>query len=327
MDNEETYRILIVESLGEEGIWLLEQTEGVEFDVKLGLAQDALIKEIPHYHALIVRSGAQINSQVLEAAEKLRVVGRAGIGIDNIDLEAATKRGIIVMNTPQANAIATAEQTLALMLAISRHLVVAHNSLLDKRWDRSQFVGQELYNKKLGVVGFGRIGRLVAARAQSFGMEVSAYDPYVSEEIAKELGVMPVKFEDLLPESDYITLHALSTPETQGIIDGEAIEMMKDGVIIINVARGQLIEEDALFAGLTNGKVKGAALDVYFSEPPFENPLIGLPNVIHTPHLGALTIEAQRAVATQIVQQVVDALRGTEYRNTINTPFAAGPDS
>ena len=327
MTNEnETYRILISDKLGDEGIKLLEQTEDADFDVTLGLEQDELIRKIPGYHALIVRSGTKVTSQVLAAGEMLRVVGRAGIGIDNIDLDAATRQGVIVMNTPQANAIATAEQTMALMLAISRYLNLAHNSLLEKRWARSQFVGQQLYRKKLGIVGFGRIGRLVAIRAQAFGMEVSAYDPYVSEEIAKELGVMLVNFEDLLHEADYVTLHTLVTPDTQGIIDGKAIKMMKDGVYIINAARGQLIEEDALVNGLINGKVRGAALDVYYSEPPFDSPLIGLPNVIHTPHLGASTVEAQRDVASQIVQQVLDALRGTDYRNAINMPFSAGPD-
>ncbi|GMQ78569.1 MAG: phosphoglycerate dehydrogenase [Anaerolineae bacterium] len=320
------YRVLISDKLGDEGIQLLEEAEDAEFDIKLNLDHEILIKEISSYDALIVRSGTQVDAQLLESASRLKVVGRAGIGIDNIDLDAATRQGIIVMNTPQPNAVATAELTMALLLAIGRNLPLAHATLLNKKWDRSLFVGQQVYRKTLGIIGFGRIGRLVATRAQSFDMEVIAYDPFVSEEIAKELDVMLVDLEDLLEVSDYISLHTLLTPDTKGIIDAEAIESMKEGVFIINTARGHLINEEALFNALTKGKIKGAALDVYSSEPPFENQLIGLPNVIHTPHLGANTKEAQRDVATQMVRQILDALRGKEYRNAINMPFSAGPD-
>jgi D-3-phosphoglycerate dehydrogenase len=324
--SDSVYRILISDKLGDDGLRLLDSAGDVDYELKLDLSQDALINEIPHYDALIVRSGTLVEAAVIEAGIKLKVVGRAGIGVDNIDIESATKNGVVVMNTPQANAIATAEQTMALILSASRHLPQAHNSLLAGTWERSRFVGQQLYRKTLGVIGFGRIGRLVAARCLAFGMEILAYDPYVSEEIARELGVTLVDIEDLLEMADYITLHALLTPDTEEIIDSATIEKMKDGAIIINVARGKLIDEEALFAALASGKLKTAAVDVYQKEPPIGSPLIGQPNVIHTPHLGASTVEAQRDVATQIVEQVLDALRGTDFRNAINMPFAAGPD-
>ncbi|MDT8307663.1 MAG: phosphoglycerate dehydrogenase, partial [Anaerolineae bacterium] len=239
---------------------------------------------------------------------------------------AATLAGIIVMNTPHANSIATAEQTLGLMLALSRHTAAAHASLSQGEWRRSDFVGVQLYGKTLGIIGLGRIGQLVAQRALPFGMEVIAYDPYVSEEIARETGVTLLDLDDLLAEADYITLHAVVTPETQGMINARTIAQMKDGVRIVNVARGKLIDEAALAEALRSGKVAAAAVDVYSKEPPEDNPLIGLPNVLHTPHLGASTLEAQRDVATEIVDQVLGALRGHDVRNAVNMPFPTGPD-
>jgi D-3-phosphoglycerate dehydrogenase len=225
------------------------------------------------------------------------------------------------MNTPGANSIATAEQAMALMLAASRHTAVSHASLLAGEWRRGDFVGTELADKTLGIIGFGRIGRLVAERALAFGMDILAYDPYVSEAVGRELGVTLVDLEDLLAQSDYITLHTAVTPETIRLINAETISQMKDGTILINAARGKLIDEPALAKALTEGKIRAAALDVFSSEPPVDNPLIGLPNVLHTPHLGASTIEAQRNVAIQIVDQVVEALRQKEFRNAINMPF------
>lgn len=320
------YRILVSDRLGDTGIELLDQAEDVEFDVKLELSKEELISIIPGYEAIIVRSGTKVDADVLAAGSNLRVVGRAGIGVDNIDLQAATSKGIIVMNTPQANAVATAEQAMTLMLAISRHTAPAHASLLAGEWRRSDFVGRQLYRKVLGIIGFGRIGRLFASRAKSFGMEILAYDPFVSEDVAKELGVALVDLDDLLEQSDYISLHTTITPQTKKIIDASAIHKMKDRVVIVNSARGALIDEEALADALRQGKVKAAAVDVYSQEPPKDNPLIGLPNVLHTPHLGASTVEAQRNVATQIVEQVIDALRGNDFRNTVNMPFHAGPD-
>ncbi|MDX1614935.1 MAG: phosphoglycerate dehydrogenase [Candidatus Promineifilaceae bacterium] len=320
------YRILISDKLGVAGLQRLERTEDVQFDVRTNLNKEELKAAIPNYDALIVRSGTKVDADVLDAAANLKVVGRAGIGVDNIDLRAATLRGIIVMNTPQANAIATAEQAMTLMLTASRHTAWAHASLREGHWRRSTFVGQQLYRKCLGIIGFGRIGRLVASRAQAFGMEILAYDPFVSEEVARDLGVTLVDFDELLANADYVTLHTVITSETEQMIDSAALARMKPGAILINSARGKLVDEQALAEALTNGHLKAAAVDVYSSEPPGDNPLIGLSNVVHTPHLGASTVEAQRDVATQIVEQVLDALRGTDFRNTVNMPFHAGPD-
>jgi D-3-phosphoglycerate dehydrogenase / 2-oxoglutarate reductase len=320
------FRILISDKLGADGLERLSQASDASHDLNTGLSKEELLAIIPDYDALIVRSGTKVDADVLAAATNLKVVGRAGMGVDNIDVRAATKRGIIVMNTPQANSIATAEEAMTLMLAASRHTAHAHTSLQAGEWRRSDFVGWQLYRKTLGIIGFGRIGRLVARRAQAFGMEILAFDPFVSEEVGRELGVTLVDLDDLLAQSDYITLHTVLSPDTQGIISAQALRQMKDGVIIVNTARGKLIDEQALTEALQSGKVRAAGLDVFQNEPPAGSPLIGLPNVIHTPHLGASTHEAQRDVATQIVDQVLDALRGTDFRNAVNMPFSAGPD-
>lgn len=320
------YRILVSDKLGDIGLQRLEQADDASYELRVDLSPEELLDVIPEFDALIIRSGTTVNAELLEAGTKLKVVGRAGIGVDNIDIKTATAKGIIVMNTPQANAIATAEQAIALMLAVSRHLAPAHASLLSGQWHRSDYLGLQIYRKTLGIIGFGRIGRLVAERAQAFGMEVIAYDPYVSEEVGHELGVTLENLDDLLAESDYISLHTVLSTDTKGMINSETIDKMKNGVVIINGARGKLIDENALADALNSGKVRAAAVDVYCQEPPVDNPLIGLSNVLHTPHLGAGTIEAQRDVATQIVDQVLDALRGADFRNTINMPFHAGPD-
>jgi len=320
------YRILVSDKLGDDGLKRLDEVNDVAYHLKLKMKKAELLAAIPEYDAIIVRSGTKVDADVLQAGKRLKVVGRAGIGVDNIDIQAASAQGIIVMNTPQANAVATAEQAITLMLALSRHTANAHASLLSGKWQRTKYVGRQLYRKRLGIIGLGRIGRLVAIRALSFGMEVLAYDPFVSEDVAQELGVDLVDFDDLLSQSDYITLHTIITPETEHIIDAAAIEQMKPGVMIINTARGKLIDGQALAKGIQSGKVSGAGIDVYEEEPPVNNPLIGLANVLHTPHLGASTAEAQRDVATQIVDQVIDALRGVDYRNAINMPFHAGPD-
>lgn len=320
------YHILISDKLGEAGLQRLKTAPDASYDVKTGLSKEELLATIPNYDALIVRSGTQVDADVIRAGKNLKVVGRAGMGVDNIDVRAATMAGVIVMNTPAANSIATAEQTLALMLALSRHTAAAHASVGLGEWRRNDFVGVQLYGKTLGIIGIGRIGQLVARRAQSFGMEVVAYDPFVSEEVARQLEVTLVDLDELLAQSDYITLHAASTTETQGIINAATIAQMKDGVRLVNVARGKLVDEAALAAALQSGKVAAAAVDVYSQEPPQQNPLLGLPNVLHTPHLGASTIEAQHEVATQIVDQVLDVLRGADVRNAVNMPFPAGPD-
>lgn len=321
------YKILVSDKLGQVGLDRLKAAEDVQVDVKLGLPKDELLQIVSEYDALIVRSETKVDADVLAAATKLKVVGRAGMGVDNIDVKAATRRGVIVMNTPGANSIATAEQTMALMLAVSRHTAVAHTSLKAGEWNRSQYVGTELYGKTLGVIGFGRIGRLVAKRAQSFGMEILAFDPFVSESVARDLGVTLVDLDDLYAQSDYITLHTAMTPETAKMINGDAIAQMKKGVTIVNVARGKLIDEAALAEALKSGQVKAAAIDVFSAEPPpADHPLLGLPNVLHTPHLGASSEESQRAVATEIADQILNALRGSDYRNSVNLAFEEGID-
>lgn len=320
------FRILVSDKLGDDGLRQLDEASDVSYDMKLKMPMAELLEVIPEYDAIIVRSGTKVDADVLDAGTRLKVVGRAGIGVDNIDIQAATARGIIVMNTPQANAVATAELAIGLMLSVSRHIATGHASLLDGRWQRSDFVGQQLYRKCLGIIGFGRIGRLVAIRALSFGMDVLAYDPFVAEDVARELGVDLVDLDDLLRDSDLITLHTIITPDTRHIIDAAAISKMKEGAVLINSARGPLIDEQALANAILAGKIRGAGIDVYEEEPPINSPLIGLPKVIHTPHLGASTVEAQRDVATQIVDQVLDALREVDFRNTINMPFHAGPD-
>ncbi len=321
------YRILVTDRLGDAGLELLATAQDAAHEVQLNLSSDELTQAIGDVDALIVRSGTKVDAGIITAGRNLKVIGRAGIGIDNIDVKAATARGVIVMNTPQANAVATAEHTMGLMLAVARHVAPAHASVSAGDWRRSAFVGQQLYRKTLGIIGFGRIGRLVATRAQAFGMEVLAYDPFVSEDVARELSVTLVELEDLLSAADYITLHTVTTPETKGMINADALAKMKDGVVFINCARGQLVDEAALARALDSGKMRAAAVDVYSMEPPGEdNLLVSHPKVLHTPHLGASTAEAQRDVATQIVAQVLDALRGTDFRNAVNMPFHAGPD-
>ncbi len=320
------HKILIADKLGQEGLDRLDEMDDISYDVKTGLSKEELIATIGEYDALIVRSSVKPDADILAAGKNLKVVGRAGIGVDNIDIDAATQQGIVVMNTPHANSVATAEQTMTLMLAISRHTAVAHASVLAGEWQRNKFVGRELQGKTLGIVGFGRIGRLVAERAQAFGMNIIAYDPYVSEAVGRHLNVQLVDIDELYSQADYITLHSVLTKETEKLINAESIAQMKKGVIIINVARGKLVDEQALADGVKSGQVAGAALDVFTTEPPENSPLIGLENVLHTPHLGASTAEAQREVAIQMVEQVADVLRGVDYRNALNVPFRAGPD-
>lgn len=320
------FKILVSDKLGQAGLDVLDSAEDASYDLLLKKSKDELIAVLPEYDGWIIRSGTSPDAEMIAAASKLKVIGRAGIGVDNIDLAAATERGVIVMNTPGANSVATAEQTFALMLAVSRHTAHAHKSLANGEWNRSQYAGQELYKKTLGIVGFGRIGRLVAARALAFGMSVIAYDPYVSEDTARALDVTLVDLDDLWSQSDIITLHTAATPETVNMVNADSIAQMKTGAILINVARGTLIDETALAAGLDSGKLAGAAIDVFRSEPPAaDHPLVGHPKVTHTPHLGASSVEAQRNVAIQVVDQVLDALRGTEVRHAVNASFSYGP--
>lgn len=274
-----TYKILIADKLGQAGLDRLALATEVIYEMRTGLSKDELLAIMPDYDAVIVRSDTRMDADLIAAGSRLKVIGRAGMGVDNIDVPAATAHGVMVMNTPHANSVATAEQTMALMLAVNRHTVPAHNSVATGKWERSNFVGTELAGKTLGIIGFGYIGRLVARRAQAFDMKVVASDPFVSAETGAELGVELLPLTDLLAQSDIITLHAVVTPETRDMINAESIAGMKDGIIIINVARGMLIDEQALAEALKSGKVRAAALDVFQVEPPVNCPLIGLPNV------------------------------------------------
>ncbi|MEM7111830.1 MAG: hydroxyacid dehydrogenase [Chloroflexota bacterium] len=312
------YKILISDKLGQAGLDRLNEMDDINYDVKTGLSKEELIATIPAYDALIIRSGTRPDADIIAAGANLKLIGRAGIGVDNVDLAAATAHDVKVMNTPRANSVTTAEQTMALMLAVCRHTAPAHNSVAAGEWARSAYVGTELAEKTLGIIGFGYIGRLVAHRAAAFGMKIVAYDPYVSAEAAAEAGATLLSLPDLLAQSDMITLHTIVTPETTNMINADTIGQMRDGVRIVNVARGKLIEEQALADALQSGKIAAAALDVYQQEPPVGSPLIGLPNVLHTPHLGASSKEAQTRVAVEIVEQIADGLRGVNFRNVVN---------
>jgi len=317
-----TYKILITDDLSPQGLAHLENDPDVSFDIVKGLTPEALAERIPGYDGLIVRSSVNVTEAVLAAADRLKVVGRAGVGVDNIDVAAASMRGIIVMNTPGANTIATTEHTMAMLLALCRNVPQAYTRLKQGEWDRKNFIGIQLYRKTIGIIGIGRIGGRVATRCQAFGMEVLAFDPYLSDEVAHELKVKPVNLPELFAQSDFIALHAALTPDTEKIINAKAIAQMKDGVRILNTARGGLIDEAALIEGLKSGKVAGAALDVFTKEPLSpQSPLLEMENVIVTPHLAASTVEAQRDVSTQIVIQMLDALRDLDFRNAINMPI------
>ncbi|MEM8863032.1 MAG: hydroxyacid dehydrogenase [Chloroflexota bacterium] len=311
-------KILISDKLGQAGLDLLDTIDNVSYDMKTGLSKDELIAIMPEYDGLIIRSGTRPDADIIAAGSKLKVIGRAGIGVDNIDLAAATAQGVTVVNTPRANSIATAEQTLALMLAMNRFTAQSHASVGAGNWNRGDYVGTELYGKTLGVIGFGYIGRLVTARAQAFGMKVVAADPYVTKEAAAELDVELLDLDGLLAAADIITLHAIVTDETKEMINAETIGKMKDGVMLVNVARGKLVNEAELAEALQSGKVSAAGLDVFYVEPPADCPLIGLPNVTHTPHLGASSKEAQTAVGVQIVEQVLKVLNGEEPDYWVN---------
>jgi len=317
-----TYKILITDNLSPQGLARLENAEDIEFDIITGLNQEDLVKTIPPYHGLIIRSSVKVTKDVLAAAANLKAIGRAGVGADNVDVDDASMRGVIVMNTPGANTIATAEHTMALLLAMCRNVGQAYSSLKDGKWDRKKYMGTQLYRKTIGIIGMGRIGARVALRCQAFGMTTITYDPYLTEEVAKELGVERVELSELFARADFITLHATSTPETQHIISTNTIAQMKDGVRIVNTARGALIDDAALVEGLKSGKIAAAALDVFPEEPlPDDSPLRDLDNVTITPHLAASTVEAQRDVGTQIVDQMLDVLHETDFRNVINFPL------
>ncbi|MBU1153775.1 phosphoglycerate dehydrogenase [bacterium] len=317
-------KVLVSDTLPQESLELLRKEKDLEVDVKTKLSPQELISCISNYQVLLIRSGTKVTKEVINAASNLQIIGRAGVGIDNVDVEAATRRGIIVMNTPDGNTISTAEHTIALILSLSRNIPFAHYSLRNKEWKREKFAGVELFDKTIGIIGLGRIGTEVAKRIKAFQMRVIGYDPYVSEERVESLGIEMVGLEQLYKESDYITLHVTKTPETKNMISKKEIELMKSEVRIINCARGGLIQEQDLIEALRNKRIAGAALDVYEQEPPAESELFSLDNCITVPHLGASTKEAQLNVGVDIVKQALEVLKGGMAKNAINIPQIDG---
>ena len=318
-------RVLVAEEIAEAGVDMLRRSCAVDVGTDWTPAQ--LAERIGDYDAILIRSATQLDAALIERAERLKVIGRAGIGVDNVDVAAATRRGIIVANAPQSNIVAAAEHTMALMLALARNLPQAHSALVHGRWERSRFGGVEVYEKTLGVLGFGRIGQLVAARARGFGMQVLGYDPFVSAERFRELGAERAESPaDLYARSDFITVHLPRTPETRGWLNSEAFAQMREGVRIINCARGELIDDAALQSALDSGRVAGAALDVFASEPITEHPLFAYPNVVVTPHLGASTAEAQDRAGIQTAEQVLAALTGGVVSTAVNIPAVSAED-
>lgn len=312
-------RVLVKEEIADTGVALLRE----HFDVEVGTEWEdgQLADQIADFDGIVIRSATRLDADLIERASRLKVIGRAGIGVDNVDVEAATKRGIVVANAPESNAVAAAEHTMALMLALCRSVPQAHASLVSGRWERSRFGGIEVYRKTLGIIGFGRIGQLVAERARGFGMEVLAFDPFVSAERYRELGVERAESSsELYRRADIITLHLPKTPETDGWLDAEAFAQMKESVRVVNCARGELVDHEALRQALDSGKVGGAALDVFPEEPITEHPLFGMPGVVVTPHLGASTVEAQDRAGVITAEQVVAALTGGLVTNAVNIP-------
>ncbi len=315
-------KVLVADPVSESGVNELRGNGELDVTVKTGLKEDELIAIIPEFSALVVRSQTKATAKLIAAATHLKVIGRAGVGVDNVDVEAATRRGIIVMNTPDGNTISTAEHAFSLLVSLARHIPQAHATMKAGKWDRKKFEGVELYNKTLAILGMGRIGAEVARRAMAFGMRVLAYDPYLSASRARSLQVELVEeLDEIFPRADFITLHMPSTPETHHMLNAERIAKMKRGVRLINCARGGLIEENALAEALKSGQVAAAALDVYEQEPPpADFPLRDLPNIVLTPHLGASTAEAQESVGIEIARAIRAALLNGEIRNAVNMP-------
>jgi D-3-phosphoglycerate dehydrogenase len=312
-------RVLVSDPLAEEGLEILKKAFDV--DVKTDLKEDELCRIIGDYDALLVRSGTEVTARVIEAGKRLRFIGRAGAGVDNIDTDAATRKGIIVANAPEGNTLAATEHTMAMMLSLARNIPQATASLKKKEWKRSKFMGVELNDKVLGIVGFGRIGREVAKRANALDMRCIAYDPFISKERAAQLGVEMMSVEELFRIADVITVHTPLIKETKHLINAKSIATMKDGVRIINCARGGIIDEKALYDAIKSGRVAGAALDVFESEPPLESPLLMLDQVIVTPHLGASTVEAQQNVAISVARQCIEVLHGGTAKYVVNAPM------
>ncbi|TGB01245.1 phosphoglycerate dehydrogenase [Halobacillus salinus] len=313
-------RVLICDPLSEDGIRPLLDAEEIETVVQTSMSHEELLKAVKDVEAIIVRSQTQITEEVMKHAPQLKVIGRAGVGVDNIDVDAATEHGVIVVNAPDGNTISTAEHTMAMLMSLARNIPQAYHQLKQKRWERKKFVGVELKGKTLGIVGFGRIGREVAQRAKGHRMNVIAFDPFLNDEKAEKVGVQNGSLEEVLKAADFLTVHTPLIEKTKHLINKEAIELMKPGARILNCARGGIIEEDALLEAIQSGKIAGAALDVFEEEPATEHPLLDFPEVIATPHLGASTVEAQENVATDVSYDILELLRGGTVKNPVNLP-------
>ena len=320
------FKVIVTDNLSPEGLDILKRDGSIDVDVRAGIKHDELKKLIGLYDAVITRSGTAVTADLIENPGKLKIVGRAGVGLDNVDIEAASKKGIIVMNAPTGNTFAATELTMGILLAAARKIPLANSSLKSGQWDRKKFMGFQLYDKTLGIIGLGRIGGNVAIRAKSFGMKVVAYDPYIKKSKAEAIGVkLKDTLEEVLRESDVLTVHTPLTSETHNMISAREIGMMKDGVIIINCARGGILNENDLYEALKSGKIFAAGIDVFEEEPAKGNKLFDLENVFVTPHIGANTFEGQEGVAILIAEQVVDALHGRAYVNAVNIPFMKTP--
>ncbi|MFQ5657417.1 MAG: phosphoglycerate dehydrogenase [Candidatus Methylomirabilales bacterium] len=317
---EKRIRVLVTDELSPRGLDVLRQNTGIHADIRPKMSRDELLKEIDQYEALIVRSATKVPAEVIQAGKQLKVIGRAGVGVDNVDVAAATAQGVIVMNTPTGNTITTAEHTISLLLALAKNVHHAVSSLKGGRWEKGKFLNVELYNKTLGIIGLGRIGSEVARRAKAFAMRVIAYDPFISAEAASRLGVELTDLEEVYRQADFITLHVPLGPDTFHLINRETLSLMKPGVRIINCARGGVVDEEALYEAMVSGHVAGAAFDVFEDEPSTGSPLISMENFIGTPHLGAATVEAQENVGVAIAQQVADYFTRGVIRNSVNAP-------
>ncbi len=313
------HRILVLDTIAQEGLDILDASEGVEYEVRTGLKGEELRQALNEFDGAILRSGVKITADSLQGNTRLKALVRAGVGTDNIDKPAATRRGIVVMNTPAGNTLSTAEHTFALMLALSRSIPAANQSLIEGRWDRKKYMGTQLAGKVLGIIGMGRIGREVATRALAFGMKVVAYDPFLSDDQAAALGIkLCPTIDELLPQIDYLTVHTPLTPETKGLLNHDRLSRVKPGLRVVNAARGGIYDTEALVEGLQNGRLGGVALDVFEEEPCTDSPLFGMPNVVCTPHLGASTEEAQTQVAVEGIHLLLNYLNTGEIRHAVN---------
>jgi len=323
-----TFRVLVTDAIAESGLDILRAAEDVELDYRPGLKGKELLQAVTQSDALITRSGTAVTAELVNAGKRLRIIGRAGVGLDNVDVDACTARGILVINAPTANIMSATEHTMAMLLSFCRNIPEAHASVKRGEWTRSKFMGIELNGKVLGVIGLGRIGTRVTARARGFGMRVIAYDPYIAPSVFERVNAEAVSLDELLPQADVITVHTPLTDETRAMIKAEHIARMKDGVVLVNCARGGIYDEKALADALNSGKVGGAAIDVFEEEPPGQDhPLVNAKNIVLSPHIGANTIEAQDRVAVQTAEMVVEALRGSIFVSAVNLPFEGLADT